>query len=307
MKKTFLLIASVAIAAMFAIVACEKEPTTTDTPTDTTETPGATDTIVPPVEIPELTVSTDVQNRNVVIEEYTGVSCGYCPNGHAVVRVLMEQNPNRIFGINIHQGYYTTWKDGETYFTTSYGTPLASQTGLTGYPAATINRHVFSGSTMATSNTSEWQANSRTVMSESSCVNLAAQCVMDKESREMAIQVKGYYTSNSNTATNKLNVALLQNDVIGPQANYGNYNPSQYDSHGNYHHMHMLRKLLSGTWGVDMNATSAGSTFDTTFTYTLPDKIGNVQCVPEDMEIIVFMAEGRTNIITGTKAEIYIR
>ncbi|MEE0927498.1 MAG: hypothetical protein UH641_07840, partial [Bacteroidales bacterium] len=51
-------------------------------------------------------VSTEPANRNVIIEEYTGINCGYCPEGHKIVREYMEANPGRVFGINIHQGGY---------------------------------------------------------------------------------------------------------------------------------------------------------------------------------------------------------
>ncbi|MEE0895829.1 MAG: hypothetical protein U0M28_07680, partial [Bacteroidales bacterium] len=42
-------------------------------------------------------VSTEPANRNVIIEEYTGINCGYCPDGHRIVREYMEANPGRVF------------------------------------------------------------------------------------------------------------------------------------------------------------------------------------------------------------------
>ena len=47
-------------------------------------------------------VSTEVQNRNVVIEEYTGIGCGYCPAGHENVATYSKQHPGRVVTINIH-------------------------------------------------------------------------------------------------------------------------------------------------------------------------------------------------------------
>lgn len=82
-------------------------------------------------------VSTEPANRNVVIEEFTGVNCGYCPDGHRIVREYQEANPGRVFGINIHQGGYAA------LYTTQWGDAIANQTGLQGYPAGTVNRHLF--------------------------------------------------------------------------------------------------------------------------------------------------------------------
>ena len=88
-------------------------------------------------------VSTEPANRNVVIEEFTGVNCGFCPDGHRIVREYQEANPGRVFAINIHQGGYAA------LYTTQWGDAIANQTGLQGYPAGTVNRHLFSGSATA--------------------------------------------------------------------------------------------------------------------------------------------------------------
>ena len=92
-------------------------------------------------------VSTSVENKNVILEEYTGISCGYCPDGHKIAQDLHNANPNDVFLINIHTGGYANPQGPDTDFNTSFGSALAGQTGLTGYPSGTVNRHIFSGST----------------------------------------------------------------------------------------------------------------------------------------------------------------
>ena len=49
-------------------------------------------------------VSTDSQNKKVVIEEFTGVACQYCPIGHTIVQNLINDNPGNVFAIKIHEG-----------------------------------------------------------------------------------------------------------------------------------------------------------------------------------------------------------
>ncbi len=78
-------------------------------------------------------VSTSVQHRNVVFEEYTGINCGYCPNAHAQLNSYAQQNPGTVV-INIHQGAYAAGT-----YTTQWGDALAGQTNLNGYPAFTIS------------------------------------------------------------------------------------------------------------------------------------------------------------------------
>lgn len=63
-------------------------------------------------------VSTAPANKNVVLEEYTGINCGYCPDGHKIANQIAAANPGRVVLINIHQGgfandipdYRTSWE-----------------------------------------------------------------------------------------------------------------------------------------------------------------------------------------------------
>ena len=52
-------------------------------------------------------VSTEPQNRNVIIEEFTGRNCGYCPDGHRIANQIMANNPGRVWAVNIHSGDYS--------------------------------------------------------------------------------------------------------------------------------------------------------------------------------------------------------
>ena len=54
----------------------------------------------------QLPVDTTVQNRNVVLEEFTGLHCGYCPDGHSRANALVADNPGRVILVNIHSGGY---------------------------------------------------------------------------------------------------------------------------------------------------------------------------------------------------------
>ena len=53
-------------------------------------------------------VSTTPENKNVVLEEYTGISCPYCPDGHAVAEGIKNNNPGDVMLINIHTGSFAT-------------------------------------------------------------------------------------------------------------------------------------------------------------------------------------------------------
>ena len=243
-------------------------------------------------------VSTEESNKNVVLEEYTGINCGYCPDGHKRANELAAANPGRVFLINIHQGSYAA----NTY-TTQWGNALANQTGLQGYPSGTVNRRVFSGSSTALDR-GQWAAKAAIVMGETSPVNIGAEGILDWETNTLSLHVQLYYT-DSTTETNMLNVAVLQDGILGSQSGMSS-NPDQVVGN-QYKHMHMLRDLITGQWGAEITNTAVGTLFDTTFTYVVPAQLGSPNAVAtaiENMNFIVFVAEGHQNIITGVKANI---
>ena len=90
-------------------------------------------------------VNTNPENKKVILEEFTGVNCVYCPQGHTIANSIKNANPNNVFLINIHQGSFSTPGAGQPDFRTTFGNGIAGQTGLTGYPAGSVNRSVFAG------------------------------------------------------------------------------------------------------------------------------------------------------------------
>ena len=60
-------------------------------------------------------VSTEVQNRVAVLEEFTGMYCQYCPDGHRVANELMKKYPGKFIAINNHCGGYAQPQNGTNH------------------------------------------------------------------------------------------------------------------------------------------------------------------------------------------------
>lgn len=245
-------------------------------------------------------VSTEPSNKNIVLEEFTGVECVFCPAGHATANSLANKYPGRVCVINIHSGHYA---DTEPDFRTEFGAAITDQTGLQGYPSGTINRHVFSGANTAV-DYYDWAKTTAQMLEEGSYVNVAAISHLDLKTRKLDITVELYYTGNSPVSTNKLNVALLQSNILGRQLGM-DYNPAQIVGE-QYNHTHMLRHLLTGQWGEDITDTKAGSFVSKTYSYNVPEHYYDIPVNLEDLEVIVFLAEGTQEIITGTRSVLNI-
>lgn len=235
-------------------------------------------------------VSTEVQPRNAVLEEFTGIHCVYCPDGHAIAATILENNPGRALTIAIHQGSFAAPSVGEPDFRTPWGNALASQASVSGYPSGTVNRHVFSGSITAL-NRGDWVSRCNEIMAQDSPLNIGVESNYNEASRELTIHVELFYTSNAAQSSNFINVALIQDHVFGPQTG-GN-------AGSNYEHMHMLRDLITGQWGDEITTTTEGSFVDRTYTYTVPEDFLGVPCVVENCQIAVFVTETHQEVITG--------
>ena len=248
----------------------------------------------------QLPVSASPENKNVVLEEFTGIHCTYCPDGHKRAQQLADANPGDVVLINIHEGGYATPSAGELDLRTSFGTAIAGQTGLTGYPAGTVNRRNFPGSEMGNAGTTaldrgQWAPKAPTVLGESSYINVALEASVDAATRVMTVDVEMLETGTA-PSTYNLNVALIQDGIEGTQTG-SSLNPAQVLPNGNYLHNHVLRHMITGQWGEVI--TSASGVISRQYTYTIPASINGVPVVLGDLEIAAFIVEGQQLIVTG--------
>ena len=259
----------------------------------------------------QLPVSTTAENKNVVLEEFTGIYCTFCPDGHRLAQELKTAYPNDVFLVNVHVGGFAAPNGSDPDFRTSFGTALANQSQLAGYPAGTVNRRSFAGFEQNGSpagatamSRGDWDDIAEdSVLIESSYVNVALEGDIEVATRTLTVDLEAYFTSNGPGSVN-VNVAVLQNNVEGPQTGAANFYPQNILPNGNYNHQHMLRHFMTGQWGVVINTTTMGSTFSDQYTWVIPQDINGVPVELGDLEIVAYIAEGQQNIVTGNSGPI---
>lgn len=269
-------------------------------------------------------VSTSPENQKVVLEEFTGIYCGYCPDGHVIGQGIHDANPNEVFLINIHTGGYSNPSGpADPDFNSPYGAWIAGNTGLAGYPAGTVNRSTFQGITPQGSagttalSRGDWAAAATIVMGMPSPVNVAAQASFDMGTGILSVNTETYYTSNV-TNTNNLHVAVVGNNIPGPQSGAQSYNPGAIISgpwSPTYNHQHMLLHLMDGQNGLEFNTTTAGTFIPNTHTWTVPATNAGGQTTsgyfpaldPTNMDVVAFITDGSLGsetILTGFQANV---
>lgn len=232
-------------------------------------------------------VSTEPTNRNVILEEFTGRNCGYCTDGHARANQIMAANPGRVFAMNLHCTSLSP---------TSYpnlncpdGTAISNGFSFDGIPTGVVNRH--SGTA---ADRGQWAGLTNQQLNQAAECNVAGFVAINPQTRMATITVEVYYTGNSTADQNYLTVAMLQDSILGAQADYGNYNPSQWIGN-QYVHMHTMRDVINeSVWGEPISPTTQGTLITRTYQYEIPEVIGSpngAEVVLDHIHFLAFVTE----------------
>ena len=223
-------------------------------------------------------VKTEPLLKNVLIEEFTGRNCPGCSQAHLQTNNIIKKYPKRVFVSNIY-GF-----DTPTYpnLVTQEGNIIIHALGTTAYPSSQINR----SKDYADLGVSEHDVN-LFIKQEAPC-NIGGLVVVDELSRTATITVEIYYVHDSDNDINYLTVEMLQDSIWGYQNN-GMNNPEQYVD-GNYCHMHVFRDIITSTWGETISPTTEGTLITKTYTYIIPEIIGDPSGVDVNINHLKFVA-----------------
>lgn len=254
----------------------------------------------------QLPVSQTVQKKKYLLEEMTGIHCGYCPDGHKRANEIADNNPGKVVLVNVHAGSFATPSAGEPNLKTTDGTAIDNwfisfAPNDYGYPTGASNRRDNGGRLDA--NRGEWAGLASTIINEDSPVNLAMEASLDAATRQVTVNVQIYYTSPFSNGTNHyLNVGILQDNFEGPQSG-ASLNPSAILPNGKYLHQHIFRGFINsgGTWGDVIDASSTG-VISKTYTYTLPASINSVNLDISNLKFFAFIGQGHNS---STNSQVY--
>jgi hypothetical protein len=226
-----------------------------------------------PLQIPE--------EKNVLMEEFTGVQCVNCPAGHQIIKTLQSTYANRLIVISYHTDFL-----GEPFaFTTEdLRTNGARQVQdyliFDGYkPAAAIDRFSFNSSQnslLYSRNT--WNTLVQQQVAKKTPVNISLVATLDSSTRKLTAAVELHYTA-SVAERQKLTVVLIENNITQPQLNTGN----RIDTF--YLHQDIQRLFLSNALGDEISySTEAGRVIRKVYQTNLS---GNLKI--KDLKLVAFV------------------
>ena len=229
----------------------------------------------------EITTNTEsfsviIPKRKVVVEDYTGTWCGFCPRVSAALHSLEEETDN-ITVVAIHETA-NSFPDPMHFNQVQL---LKDAFNVEGFPAARINRTV------------DWQTphpNSDVTSIAGLDTNLAIAINSELTGNELLVQVNVVYEEGSNLG-DKLVVYLVEDGIINDQVNYYNDDTTSPfyqmgDPIPDFVHNEVLRNSLSSLLGDNIPSTPALTEYITSFTIDIPSNY-----VTENLSVIAMVVD----------------
>ncbi len=198
--------------------------------------------------------------KNVVLEDYTGTWCGWCPRLAYGIQQIEAVTPFFI-PIAVHNG---------DSMTNSFGAQLESAFSITGYPTAYLDRLStwdYSGDSSIDTVTN--------LIAEDSRVGLALTSTLSGSTIDLSINMK--FGENFSTEDVYLTVFVLEDGIYEDQTNYTTYYGGG-STIVNMEHNHILRHSLTNVTGdlLPADQTTKEHEYTKNFSFNVPSLVSNL-------------------------------
>ena len=224
--------------------------------------------------------------NKVLLEDFTGTWCGYCPPVKLAIEQARELYPENITVVATHQN---------DQFALPQEQELTSALGPFGLPESRINR------------TSEWvepyDINFIDVFINT-VNNLAISIDSNIDNNSLNVSVR--FVSSNALDNHKLVVYLIQNGLIADQANYLNFDDTSYfyemgNPIENYIHNDVLVHSFTNILGDNFDNTQPYD--DITKTFSLDISSSSIQI--DDSSIVAFVVDSENTTINSQSALVF--
>lgn len=192
--------------------------------------------------------------RVVLVEDFTGQKCAYCPNATNVLHDILEAyGENNIIPVAIHCGPHglntadgLVTEAGKTYWSAFFS-------DIQGQPVAKINRGA------ANKDYKNWSKAIAEEMARPTNVTLKAEAQYREEGRGVELSIEALGKAEE---VQKLQLWLVEDSIVAKQA----LPPPKGGTDFQYVHNHVLREALNGDWGESITFGEKAVKVQKTFT-----------------------------------------
>ncbi len=262
-------------------------------------------------------ISTHV--RKILLEDYTGHTCGNCPRAAVQLNYCDSLYPGQIIPLAVHVGYFAEPCPPHPIpsgapagsFSADYRTTVGDQydnifkAAASGLPLGMINRRDFDATNLThlkLYQSNGWANYISTFVSTPPAAEIQIITSFNSSTRKLCTAIKSEFLNNANGQYN-LVVLLTQDSIVSWQVDY-RYIP---DVIPNYKHKHMLRDAINSTWGDEIanGAVTTGQTLISRYAYNIPADFNNIPTDVNHMHVVAFIYDVATyEVLQAAEAKV---
>lgn len=188
------------------------------------------------------------QVKNVILEEFTGVRCTNCPQGHELLDDLETQHGARFIAISNHSELLAAPYDDDQDLRVPDAQALEDFLGpISAKPSGSIDRKLFSGEISLINFMQKWANYVNQQLSLTTPVNIHIETDLNSSNRDLDIVVTLHYTQEV-LEENKLTILLMEDSIITQQFDHGTLDSA-------YTQNRVLRDVITSTNGEAISTT----------------------------------------------------
>jgi thiol-disulfide isomerase/thioredoxin len=221
----------------------------------------------------------------VMVEDYTGTWCQYCPRLAYALEQTVETNAN-VIPVAVHD-------DSDMPFPNVNA--LLSAFGITGFPSGRVNRTI------------DWNESIEQPISLlENRQNMGLAINSSLSGNTITAEVKVHYDLKV-IDENRIVVYLLENGLVYPQVNFYNSDPSSpFYEQGNpimdFVHDHTARTTFTNVFGdpIPVEDTQTNSTYIANYSLAIPGSVQN----SANLELVAFVVGPDNTVLNVQKADL---
>lgn len=207
------------------------------------------------IEVPAATVQ-----RNVLIEDFTGQRCIFCPAASDAITELQKlYDADKLIAVAFHAGPLAV-KSGSGFvgLRTDVGDTYYKYWAVPNVPKAIINRR---GGVLAKD---AWAGRIYDEFAQTTTISIDLKCQYEAATRQVEIETD--LKTLAEDVKGKLQLWLVEDSIVAPQMFPNNKVEKEYV------HNHVFRAAINGEWGTELTLSTKSVHKEKT-TYTLPEGI----------------------------------
>jgi hypothetical protein len=248
--------------------------------------------------------------KRVLVEEFTGVKCSNCPDGHAVLKTLQDKYKEKMIPISVHSYFLGSPYGEEQNLTNKFAQSIWNLLGGSEKPTAGIDR-IANSATKSNFPRTDWDTKITERLTISPYANIIDTVFFDNIRQKYIYQAKVEFTQET-TEQVALAVALTQNKIVATQLK-GIVEIEDYE------HEHVLRYMFTDIKGDALLFANGLSKYEKGRTYIkqfeidvtkIRDRDGNGTLDSEELknvitlencEVVAFISKiSNNNVVQAT-------